>query len=57
MQKPEPAHIAVDRLKLFMLGHCVLLEDEHEHLVRCQECVHAMTSSVLDSLQEPGSGE
>jgi hypothetical protein len=49
-------HIPGDKLLKFMLGRCVLSEEEDEHLAHCEGCFRRMVETTRQYLQKPDSG-
>ena len=45
-------HVSVERLKGFLLHQEQLLEDEHLHLDRCEQCTNAMVQATIQEIQE-----
>jgi hypothetical protein len=46
-----PDHIEVSDLRSFMLGQHKLREHQEAHLIRCNECMEAMTKVTLEYLE------
>jgi hypothetical protein len=52
-----PDHIEAIDLRKFLLGQHKLREHEEAHLVRCNECMEAMTKVTLEYLEREDSSK
>jgi hypothetical protein len=45
-------HVSIERTVNFLVDGSPLENWEHEHLLRCTECTHAMVQAALQELQK-----
>jgi hypothetical protein len=53
MTDDASSHVDTSRLVAFLVNETPLTTEEHQHILRCEECTNRMATSAAEELRKP----